>query len=169
MSASLNSGGFSELLGDARGITDARALRELLSTAERELDQARAGTRSSQRKLSLFRRIVARHGDQLRASAAALDDAHLEVARLRLELDSARYATMFAGARDPVIAEEEVHHGQWTPGRPYLDGQHVTHPAGGECFRAPTGGVRAGRMPGSAAEWGHCDAHRLPEARAPFR
>lgn len=150
--------GFCAVLGDVRGVTDARALRARLGSVERERDEAQSRVQSLQIETRTLHRGVRVLQDQLQDSIAALDDLHFQAARLRRDRDTARYVVMFGGGLDPVIGDVEVSHGCWTPGRPYLDGQHVTHPVSGECYRAHTGGVPVGRMPDNTNGWVRCQA-----------
>ena len=148
--------GFHEVLGDVRGATDARALRARLGSAERERDEAWATAWSLQTELGALRLRGTELSIELQTSRAALLDARVDLDCLLSARDAARYAAMFAGAPDPITADAEVHHGRWTPGRPYLDGQHVTHPISGHCYRAHTGGVPAGLMPDGVNGWVPC-------------
>jgi hypothetical protein len=147
---------FREALGDARGVTDARVLRACLGSAELERDEAWASAQSLQTELGALWLRGTELSAELLTSRAALLDARADLEYMERERDMARYAAMFAGAPDPITADSEVHHGEWTPGRPYLDGQHVTHPVSVHCYRAHTGGVPAGLMPDGVNGWVLC-------------
>lgn len=162
-----DSDGFARVLGQGRGITDVRVLSGRLAGAERERDDALTQARELQSQLDTQRHRVLVLSDRLDDCESKLFAAGRERDVLRRDRDAARYAAIRAGTEDPVDVIEEVHHGIWTPGRPYLEAQHVTHPDSGECYRAVVGGARPGTVPVAGPAWmrcrGTCPAPVIPK------
>jgi hypothetical protein len=160
---SSSSDGFGDVFGPGRGLSDPAVLRERWAQTERELSDARAQTRTLHAQVDsltaaaqVLRATLARTEDDLLAETTEHD-------ACRSDLDTARYAAMLAGAADPVATGYHVHHGTYTPGRPYLEGQHVLAPETHVCFRARVGGVMPHQPPGVAIGWERCVGGTCPE------
>lgn len=146
---------FDRLMGPRRGLTDARTLSAQLVGAERELEAAVAEIGG----LSDENGTLANAVQTLEARVAQLED-ELDGERRALrsserDRDRARYAVLRAGGRDPMAARHYAHHGLWTPGRPYLVGQHADDASTGCCYEARVS-VRPGDRPSKSRRWRCC-------------
>ena len=154
---------FEKVLGGGRGINDIRVLREQLADRERELMAAHGklgGLQSERDRLTDdVRTLVERVEDleeDLSISAAAL------TARER-DRDFARYAAVRSGCRDPMLTVvPDEHHGIWSPGRPFLTGQHAIDPRTRACYRMREGGAQAGERPSKSGRWQRCRGDDCP-------
>lgn len=148
---------FERLLGDGRGVSDSRSLRERLAGTERELTAAQGELRRSRKTTDSLESDVRALKENVEELKETL---HLEGRRAaanECERDLARYAALRGGIPDPLVAVEPVHQAVWTKGRPYLTGQHVFDPSTSACYYASPGGVPAGRPPGRSRGWQRCD------------
>jgi hypothetical protein len=154
---------FDRLLGDGRGITDARVLLARLSSAERELAGATTELErvySEKDELAHGRQLL---HDRIAGLEDAVEDAAVELASCQCDHDHARYIAVAAGLGDPFIRGEPEHQGVWTPGRPYISGQHVYDPQTGACYQARCLGVVAGKHPRQSKLWYRCKGAPCPE------
>jgi hypothetical protein len=156
---------FSKVVGAGRGLSDPAVLGTELDDCKQALAEAREALeteRDIRRVLEIDLGRADRELEQVKAARnnaleSATQSGRREAAR-RDERDRARYAAMRSGQRDPVPngAWQRVHHGVWTPGRPYLAYQHVWHPRTGECYRTDNGGAPTGELPGTGRHWQPC-------------
>lgn len=157
---------FESVVGNSRGVTDARSLARALTNSERELtltyarlsDAAADIEQLNREKAQLAEVVTCLEGD------VALADHLLDCSRR--DRDLARAALMRAGRRDPVVNSVAEHHGNWTPGRPYLTNQHVYLPNTSVCFRARAGGALVGASPGKSSRWRRCGDGACPQPTA---
>jgi hypothetical protein len=159
--SSPNESRFDDVLGQRRGMTDPRAALLRLDVVERELECVQQEARALHLKRSELSDAVAGLRDQLQEKDAELSDVYDELSASAGDLARARYALVRATDADPFPRNgPAVHHGVWTPGRPYLCAEHVYAPADGHCYRAPPFGIPAAREPGVSGQWVRCRAPR---------
>lgn len=164
---------FARVVGHGRGMSDAgmlgeqlRATRAQLAETLAALEAAQDNERELQVTVERLTEALGREQHERRRAEQLADQAEAREREIIDERDRARYAAMRSGQRDPApgFTHEQVHHGVWTPGRPYLSYQHVWHPRTGDCYRADKGGAPAGELPGTGRHWGPCiDASMHPE------
>ena len=158
---------FVALLGKGRGLDDPHALAARLAATERQLVSAEAVSAD----LRIANQQLVENCRELSMEADALDDA-LAIAKAagawsRRERDIARYDAMRGGRPDPLPdIDDEVHHGLWTPGRPYLTHQHVYEPRTSACYRAREGGAPVGARPARSTRWRRCRGSGCPSLPA---
>jgi hypothetical protein len=149
--------GFEALLGNRRGLTDPTAMLERLDLQEavlRDLREALVDARSD----------VQVKEEALLDAEGALQRKRFEAIKLRGHLDdvntellAARYAVLRAGGRDGLRKlVSPIPWGPWTPGRPYLAGEHAVDPRTGHCHVARVGGAKRGARPGASPHWTRC-------------
>lgn len=136
---------FEAVLGSRRGPTNIDALCGVVAGQEAELDGLRADLEEAKSTLTERREALADAEGKARRQAFALTRLRGRVVTAEHDLVRLRYALLRAGRRDrlnPVA--EEFPFGVWTPGRPYLPGEHAYHPRTGRCFAARAGGALVG-------------------------
>jgi hypothetical protein len=154
---------FERVLGNGRGVTDTRALGELLASTERnlsaahqELGQLCSETDAFNQRLDELDAIVVELQTELSATS-------MELRWCERDRDLARYCVVRSGGQDPLVAGvNDEHHGIWTPGRPFLTGQHVYEPLTGACYSVTAGGAAAGERPHESRRWRRCRGGRCP-------
>lgn len=152
---------FDGVLGARRGLTDARAGLARLNIAERELERAQLEARRLQVEYDTLSDGAAALGERLTQQTMQLQERDAELLQSHSARDRARYALVRATGSDLFPrSSPDVHHGLWTPGRPYLSCEHV-YDEDGHCYRAPERGVTPGHRPGVSNSWLPCadDAH----------
>ena len=157
---------FATVLGSGRGVTDTRALTKLLLRTERDLVAAHSEVRRLQHENDAFAqnvRVLDQAVGELDATAAGL---RRKLADSQYDRDFARYLVVRGRGRDPLLlVAEDEHHGVYTPGRPYLGGQHVYAPKSGACYRMQPGGVPPGQRPSENPRWRRCHGAACPRPR----
>lgn len=155
---------FDGVLGERRGLTDARAALARLRATEHKLELTERAARELTVKYEDLSDDVARLHDEVAEQNMKLHERSAELRVCRLDLLGARYALVRAtGVGAFARCGPDTHHGVWTPRRPYLPGEHVYGPADGHCYCSLECGVTAGQAPGIAREWVRC----APEDRCP--
>lgn len=158
-------GGFESLLGTRRGITAPAVMLERLDCQEAELRDLREALANARSEVQVKE-------EALLDAERALHRTRFEAVMLRGHLDeaaiglmAARYALLRAGGRDglrkltsPILRD------LWTPGRPYLTGEHAVDPRTGHCYIARAGGAKRGARPSASSRWTRCRqrAHQEP-------
>lgn len=148
---------FAKAVGERRGLTDVRAALERTAEAEHALEQAQDVAQALREQRDHLHEVIKRRDDSLKVQENEIFELCTDNLECRCELDRARYALVRAtGAEALVGSRPAVHHREWTPGRPYLCGDHVYSPADGACYQAPPYGVAAGELPGVSEAWVLC-------------
>lgn len=153
-------GGFDELLGPRRGVTDIAALTHRLVLAEREREDAQHRSEAAERSgQDACDKLLHLH-KELDEVCELYEAAKFQARRAINQLDQVRYAAARAGIA-VEDADDDEHHGVWTPGRPYLTGEHVLHPDTLECFWVAEGPIAPpAARPGHRRVWVRCrDGH----------
>ena len=157
---------FATVLGSGRGVTDARALTEQLLRTERELVATHGEVRRLRNENDTFAqnvRVLDQAVGELDATVASLSR---QLTASQYDRFLGRYLVVRAGSRDPLLrVAEDEHHGIYTPGRPYLGGQHVYAPRTGACYCMLPGGVPPGQRPSDNPRWHRCDGGACPRPR----
>jgi hypothetical protein len=151
---------FDRLVGERRGLTDARDLAEQLARAQRQLTGAQLEARSLRSdNEALQEDIEALHRDVFDLEVALTDDVR-DLDAARRDWRKVRYLAMRHGLPD-LMPGGAQHEGVWTgPRRCYLAFTHVFHPTTGDCFQAGREGVGLGRLPGRSLDWWRCSPDR---------
>jgi hypothetical protein len=162
---------FDAVWGTERGITDSQELLRLLAQAERELAAAHERAAEQQRETATLRDRLRRVETHRAAATRRARDGdqrfrnlQIKIDRLNRDRDRDRYAAARVGVTPPYPLRA-VHQGVWTPGRPYLPGEHVLCPQTGGCYRIhPEGEVALpGARPGHRRVWERClDSRQCP-------
>jgi hypothetical protein len=150
---------FDGVLGERRGLTDARAALARLRVSECELERTEREGWELKVKYEHLSDGASRLHDVVAEQNMKLESRSYELQVCRRDLRRARYALVRAVGVDGFARlDPDTHHGVWTPGRPYLAHEHVYGPADGYCYCAQECGVAVGQAPGSARDWVRCAA-----------
>ena len=153
---------FDAAVGERRGLTDARAAVARLDIAEREMERAQQEAQRLQVEYDKASGGAAELGELMTQQAEQFQERDAELRKSRSDRDRARYALVRATGADVFRSVSAVHHGTWTPGRPYLSGEHV-YDTDGRCYQAPPFGVAPEHAPGVSDSWVPCaDVSQCP-------
>jgi hypothetical protein len=162
--------GFDAVMGSRRGVSEAHELARLLAKTRTALMEAVEDRDAVQRQLSAAHArsdAMSRLAKEEKARAATLADTLAESEQTRY---ANRYAFMRQGYRD--LPETELGaqlpgRGVYTPGRPYLGGEHAYHETTETCHLARDGGALIGEQPGHSDRWRRCRDRSHTEAPEP--